>query len=125
MGLDSLMAVEFSTRLQEQLGEDFAIAPTMLFDYPTVTAITEFLLEAMTEISVAEIETPAAASPRAVSDEVVIIGMGCRFPGAPNVAAFWDNLRTGVDSVCRIPDDRWDVGAYYSPAPAPGKMVTL
>jgi acyl transferase domain-containing protein len=30
---------------------------------------------------------------------VAIIGMACRFPGAATVAAFWDNLRNGVESI--------------------------
>ena len=39
MGLDSLMAVEFSTQLQMMLGQQFPIGPTMLFDHPTIDAI--------------------------------------------------------------------------------------
>jgi amino acid adenylation domain-containing protein len=31
--------------------------------------------------------------------EIAIIGMDCRFPGARNTAAFWENLRNGVESV--------------------------
>jgi len=30
--------------------------------------------------------------------DIAVIGMAARFPGAPNVAAFWQNLRTGVDA---------------------------
>ncbi|MCP4688243.1 MAG: type I polyketide synthase, partial [Desulfobacterales bacterium] len=33
------------------------------------------------------------------SDRVAVIGMSCRFPGAPNVDRFWRNLRDGVESV--------------------------
>ncbi|SKA48722.1 Beta-ketoacyl synthase, C-terminal domain, partial [Chitinophaga eiseniae] len=32
--------------------------------------------------------------------EVAVVGMSGRFPGAPDLAAFWDNLRHGVESVC-------------------------
>ena len=45
MGLDSLMAVEFSTELQIMIGEQFAIGPTMLFDHPTIDAIADHVLE--------------------------------------------------------------------------------
>ncbi|MEM9004049.1 MAG: SDR family NAD(P)-dependent oxidoreductase [Cyanobacteria bacterium P01_F01_bin.86] len=31
--------------------------------------------------------------------EIAIIGMSCRFPGAPNIATFWDNLRDGIESI--------------------------
>lgn len=32
-------------------------------------------------------------------DALAIIGMAGRFPGAPDVRAYWDNLRSGIDSV--------------------------
>jgi acyl transferase domain-containing protein/acyl carrier protein len=31
--------------------------------------------------------------------EVAVIGMACRFPGAKNIGAFWDNLKNGVESI--------------------------
>jgi amino acid adenylation domain-containing protein len=36
---------------------------------------------------------------------VAIIGMAGRFPGAADVAAFWRNLRDGVESITRFSDD--------------------
>jgi len=40
----------------------------------------------------------SASSPNA-DLEVAVIGMSCRFPGAPSVEAFWENLRQGVESI--------------------------
>jgi phthiocerol/phenolphthiocerol synthesis type-I polyketide synthase E len=37
--------------------------------------------------------------------EIAIIGMAGRFPGAPDVAAFWRNIRDGVESVTPFTDD--------------------
>jgi acyl transferase domain-containing protein len=37
--------------------------------------------------------------------EIAIIGMAGRFPGAPNVKKFWDNLRDGVDSLTVFTDE--------------------
>ncbi|HHP7244181.1 MAG TPA: beta-ketoacyl synthase N-terminal-like domain-containing protein, partial [Elainellaceae cyanobacterium] len=31
--------------------------------------------------------------------EIAIIGMSCRFPGAPNVETFWHNLCNGIESI--------------------------
>ena len=31
--------------------------------------------------------------------EVAVIGMACRFPGAPDLDSFWGNLRDGVESI--------------------------
>jgi len=33
------------------------------------------------------------------SSAIAIIGMAGRFPGSPNVAQFWQNLKSGVESV--------------------------
>ena len=35
---------------------------------------------------------------------VAVIGMSCRFPGAAGVAAFWRNLRGGVESIRHFSD---------------------
>ena len=32
--------------------------------------------------------------------------MACRFPGASNVDAYWDNLRNGVESISFITDEQ-------------------
>ena len=45
MGLDSLMAVEFGTELQQMLGDQFNVGPTMLFDHPTIDSICDHVLE--------------------------------------------------------------------------------
>ena len=38
---------------------------------------------------------------------IAIIGMACRFPGADDPEAFWQDIRNGVDRVGEIPRDRW------------------
>ncbi|WDD92626.1 aminotransferase class III-fold pyridoxal phosphate-dependent enzyme [Burkholderia sp. FERM BP-3421] len=66
-----------------------------------------------------------AAAPRAGGVPVAIVGMGCRFPGARDVAAFWALLRDGVDAVREVPAERWNLADFYDPREdAPGKMVT-
>lgn len=44
------------------------------------------------------------------SEPIAIIGMASRFPGAKDVGAFWDLLRTGRDAVGTMSDDRWFSG---------------
>lgn len=133
MGLDSLMAVEFSTQLQIMLGESFVVAPTMLFDHPTIDSISEHLLsmidddvvDAAKPVSAAIADTPVADGAVVRQREpIAVIGMSCRFPGAKDVDEFWGNLLNGVDSVGQIPDDRWDIDKFYSAEREPGKMYT-
>jgi len=135
MGLDSLMAVEFGTALQQMFGDQFAISPAMLFDYPTIDAISDHLLEMVADSAGADGNAKVAAGPtgmpassseteRFVREDVAIVGLSCRFPGANNADEFWDNLLNGVDSVCRVPDDRWDVPKFLGENGQPGKMTT-
>jgi acyl transferase domain-containing protein len=46
--------------------------------------------------------------------EIAIIGLAGRFPGAPDVDAFWRNIRDGVESVTRFSDD--ELRAHGVPA---------
>src|SRR5215468_9496930 len=58
-------------------------------------------------------------------DAVAIVGLACRFPGAPDARAFWDLLAKRRDAIREVPLDRWDIDEYYDPNPGtPGKMNT-
>ncbi|WP_255213288.1 beta-ketoacyl synthase N-terminal-like domain-containing protein, partial [Burkholderia pseudomallei] len=48
----------------------------------------------------------------AADDDVAIIGISGRFPGARDVAEFGRNLFDGRDCIGEIPADRWDWRAY-------------
>jgi acyl transferase domain-containing protein len=62
---------------------------------------------------------------RSGNEPIAVVGMGCRFPGAPDPAAFWDLLSRGEDAVAEVPKDRWDIDEFYDPDPEkPGKMYT-
>ena len=52
-----------------------------------------------------------------MSEEIAVIGLSGRFPGASNIEAFWHNLKLGVDSVGEVPPERWDGERYYAPGP--------
>ncbi|XP_033746877.1 uncharacterized protein LOC117332102 [Pecten maximus] len=50
-------------------------------------------------------------------EEIAIVGIGCRFPGANNIREFWNVLVNGENHVKDIPKDRWNVDAIYDPDP--------
>ncbi|MEX1830126.1 amino acid adenylation domain-containing protein, partial [Luteibacter sp. CQ10] len=52
------------------------------------------------------------ASTTATAD-VAIIGLSGRYPGAPDVEAFWEQLAAGRSGIGEIPAERWDWNAYY------------
>jgi acyl transferase domain-containing protein/phosphopantetheinyl transferase len=47
---------------------------------------------------------------------IAIIGMSCRFPGAPNVDTFWHNILNKVDAITDPPPEAFDSDVYYDPA---------
>jgi len=51
------------------------------------------------------------------SDRLAIIGIGCLFPGADNQAAYWANIREGIDAISDIPATHWKVADYHDPDP--------
>jgi acyl transferase domain-containing protein/phosphopantetheinyl transferase len=51
-----------------------------------------------------------------MSDPIAIVGMSCRFPGAPDVDAYWRNILGKVDSVSDPPPEAWDTDVYYDPS---------
>ena len=122
LGLDSLMAVELSTRLQQQVGSDYAIPPTIAFDYPSIESLAAHLAELVKD-TVSE-EAPTVERTETVEDAVAVIGVGCRFPGAESADAYWQLLRDGIDATSDIPANRWDLDRYFDPERKPGKMYT-
>ena len=56
---------------------------------------------------------------------IAVVGLGCRFPKAPDPDAYWRLLAEGVNAVDEIPRDRWNIDAFFDPDPdAPGRMYT-
>jgi acyl transferase domain-containing protein len=57
------------------------------------------------------------------NEPIAIIGMGCRFPGADDIEAFWRLLQEGKDAIAEVPPERWAISAYYDANPdTPGKI---
>jgi acyl transferase domain-containing protein/acyl carrier protein/NAD(P)-dependent dehydrogenase (short-subunit alcohol dehydrogenase family) len=46
---------------------------------------------------------------------IAIVGAGAVLPDAPNVTAFWENLKSGRYSISEVKPERWDPALYYDP----------
>ncbi|WNG18885.1 SDR family NAD(P)-dependent oxidoreductase [Cystobacter fuscus] len=69
-------------------------------------------------------ETGALAASGEV-EPLAVVGLACRFPGAPDAEAFWRVLCEGRELLQEVPADRWDAHAWYDPDPqAEGRMIT-
>jgi len=44
---------------------------------------------------------------------IAIVGMGCRFGGAPDLPAYWELIVSGRDAFRPIPADRWDAAVFH------------
>ncbi|CAM3145776.1 Beta-ketoacyl-acyl-carrier-protein synthase I [Janthinobacterium lividum] len=64
--------------------------------------------------------------PAAADDPVVIVGVGCRFPGGVvDTAGYWDLLRNARSGIADMRDERWNMAAYFDEDPeAAGKIHT-
>lgn len=123
-GLDSLGAIGIVRKLEQRLGR--SISPVLIWRFPTPHALATHL-SGSAETDATGAETPAEVaeaprpSPGAADEPIAIIGMACRFPGAPNLAAFWQLLRDGVDAISEVPRERWDAEAWAAAEPgSPG-----
>lgn len=56
--------------------------------------------------------------------DIAVIGIDCRFPGAPDKDGFWKLLIDGVVTDSEIPEHRWDIDAYYHPGGKAGSANT-
>ncbi|MEU6084969.1 SDR family NAD(P)-dependent oxidoreductase, partial [Streptomyces sp. NPDC047108] len=57
----------------------------------------------------------------AADNAIAVVGISCRFPQAPDPAAFWRLLIEGESAVTKTPEDRWESLPDADPA-APGTV---
>ncbi|OBK61279.1 polyketide synthase [Mycobacterium gordonae] len=127
LGIDSLMAVNLHRRFEQGLGRELPV--TLAMDYPRLNDAAEYLLRDVLGLgapaSAESTAEPVALATVRTDEPIAIVGLACRFPGAPDPDAFWEVLSNGVDAIREIPDDRFDIDEYYDPDPdAPGKIYT-
>ncbi|MEV4316931.1 type I polyketide synthase [Actinocrispum sp. NPDC049592] len=58
-----------------------------------------------------------------IDDQVAVVGLACRLPGAPDPEAFWRLLSTGTSAITEVPAGRWDAGLLRGPETRFGGFV--
>lgn len=106
LGGHSLLIVRMTARLKETFGKDISVVD--LFQHPTVREQAEMLTGTTSEGGSRRAGGGAAAGAIGAYEPIAVIGMACRFPGAPSVEHFWDNLRNGVESIRKFSDEELD-----------------
>src|ERR1017187_1506691 len=119
-GLGSTELVSLSGELSEWLGRD--LPAELAYEFPTIEALARGLADSP---SASQPATEASPVREVNAEAIAIIGIACRFPGAPDARAFWNLLRNGVDAIVEVPADRFNLHEFYDPDPAaPGRIVT-
>ncbi len=110
-GVESVTALEIVARLEQDFGE---LPKTLLFEYNTIRSLAGYLQREQRETVAKLFASPArGAAPARSADDIAIVGLSGRYPGAENVAQFWENLRAGTDSITEIPPERWNHWPHY------------
>ena len=111
LGIDSLMAVELRNRLNRAFSGEYVASNTVVFDYPDIAALARHLAGELGDVSSApavEVQPEQSPAVQREDDGIAIVGMACRFPGAPDLPAFWHQLEAGAEAVT---DGRWNSGS--------------
>ncbi|WP_430727390.1 type I polyketide synthase [Streptomyces beigongshangae] len=135
LGFDSLAGMELLLALGETLS--LHLPSTMLFDYPTPAALITYLRDELVDDEALPAVAPTAGSVEAAEtaeapatagsgdgapaddDPIVVVGMGCRFPGdAGSPEELWRLVTEGVDAIGAFPSNRgWDLDDIFDPDP--------
>ncbi|MGH9349014.1 MAG: SDR family NAD(P)-dependent oxidoreductase, partial [Vicinamibacterales bacterium] len=133
-GFDSITLTELTNRLNQAYGLD--LVPVVLFEHPTLNALARHLVHTCRDRVIRQPEAssrtpPAPMRPVATARQgetptapvpVAVIGISGRFPMAPDLDAFWDNLVNGRDCISEVPSSRWDWREWYGdPRTEPNK----
>lgn len=100
LGGNSLLAVKTTTAASEIVGRELPVA--LLFDHPTIRqwlGVATAFGKDDRSCNKAQIEQARTAQAREANEGIAIVGMSAKFPGAKNVAEFWNNLIEGVESI--------------------------
>jgi amino acid adenylation domain-containing protein len=100
IGGNSLKLITLSTKLNAALRTNVPVAK--LFEHVTISAFARYY---------AGKETGGSPAGRVIDksntmvNEIAIIGMAGRFPGARNINEFWNNLKNGIESITFMSDE--------------------
>jgi len=110
LGGHSLLMAQVHHKLRETLPDDLGsrLAMVELFQYPTIAALARHLRPESGTATAAEpgrLRAEIRRGSLAQTQDIAIVGMAGRFPGAADVEAFWRNLCAGVETISRFTEE--------------------
>ena len=101
LGGNSLIGLQVVAKIKKAL--HVQIPAVALFEAPTISALIKYLLPQVPSAADTSIQQLAQRRNQARQtigqQDIAIIGMSGRFPGASNIEQFWHNLRDGIESI--------------------------
>ncbi|WP_411147078.1 phosphopantetheine-binding protein, partial [Streptomyces sp. x-80] len=95
LGFDSFTAVEFRTRLGAAAG--LSLPAGLVFECPTPSDVADYLIDQLTGSTA---QAAAVVVGPVEDDPLVVVGMGCRYPGGVgSPGQLWDLVVSGGDAV--------------------------
>jgi acyl transferase domain-containing protein/acyl carrier protein len=101
LGLTSLALMRVKVRLEAALG--LSLDDTALFEHSSIAALAAHLAP-----GAADGPRGPGPAPAPTDGRIAVIGMAARLPGAPDLAALWENLRAGRSNVRSLGSGRDD-----------------
>ncbi|MEU0534749.1 beta-ketoacyl synthase N-terminal-like domain-containing protein [Amycolatopsis tolypomycina] len=101
VGGHSLLLGTVQQRLAAEFGAEVPLLA--LLEHPTVAAQAAYLEPSTSDAEPALADEAGEDEPG--SDLIAVVGLACRFPGAPDADAFWWNLCAGTDAIHDYTDD--------------------
>ncbi len=105
--------MELSGRLEDRLGIE--VSPLLIYEHPTPAALASALTGAA-----APATSSGSSQTRVVpaQEPVAVVGMACRFPGAPDLSGFAELLHEGKLAIRPAPSSRLGEGWMDTDPPA-------
>ncbi|SYX84230.1 type I polyketide synthase [Paenibacillus alvei] len=127
LGLVSVDIPLFTKKVSMQFGMEIEV--TSIFENSNINQYTDFLYNALNQSDASAVSNEdlyGDSDGPDSDDDVAIVGISCRFPGGANSPEeYWDVLMNGINGICDMPADRWDVDHYFSEnKEEPGKMYS-
>ena len=95
LGGNSLLLIQLNQQLKQVLKLDIPVVK--LFQYPTIKSLNGYLQQDKSKDGSSF--NYQQSQPQVADDEIAIIGMAGRFPGANDLETFWQNLAQGSESI--------------------------
>ncbi len=101
LGGSSLQLMQVLNQLHQQ---GYSVSAVDLFQHSTIASLAQFLAQPPAEAQQGQRRWQRRQRKSDQPDDIAVIGLACRFPGAASPAEFWQNLQNGVESITFFSD---------------------